>query len=485
MAILTISTASGQPSPGHGQAIEVGQLERCTPDGARTRCRPVSVEQIDLAVPIDHLRQTVIVPPSAVASRLPLAVTLIGTMSSEVRWNGRLVGRNGTVGADRYSEMPGQFRATMPVPREVVRPGRNVVDIRMSAHHRWLPVRMPVQQIGIGYYEGSSSGELGAYWPALLTAGALLLAMLYFGVVAVVGRSRRDALILAGVGACASLQLAIETSRSFLDYAYPWHVMRLSAIVVLVAATAALMCAYVARRFLPRRTVLVAGLSLTTSIVAIATLPFFDVKAWACLCVAGLICLVCAASTARHRGDGRVGTVVAAVFTLMLVVWRQDALDRGYYLFMAALLSALVAEQVMRMRHVYSGYESERERSADLATRLGMAESTGKSIISFRDGAVIHRLAEEDIVHITAADDFCEVRLTNRSPLLVGGTMKAITTSLNDRFLRVHKSHIVNLAHVAAMTPRPGGGHQLVLQDGSVMPVGRTYREAVAERLER
>ena len=458
-------------------------MERCATNGDGEDCRPVSIDQLDLADPIDHLRRTVLVPPAVAAARLPLAVTLVGTMSAEVRWNGTLIGRNGAVGPDRASETAGRFRATIPVPRQVVRPGRNVLDIRMSAHHRWLPIRRPVQQIGIGYYQGRSFRELRAYWPALLTAGALLLAMLYFGVVAVVGRGRRDATILAGVSASAVAQLAIETGRSFVDYAYPWQIARLSAIVLFSAVTAALMCAYAARRFLPERAVLVSGSSLATSVAAIILLPSFDAKAWACLGMAGVVCLLCAASAARRRRDGRIGAIVAILFASMLLAWKTDALDRGYYLFVAALLAGLVAEQVLGLRRIYSGYDAEREHGARLATRLRAAESADQSIVSIRDGSLIHRFPEEEIVRITAADDCCEVTLVNRSPLLVSGTMKALALSLPDRFLRVHKSHIVNLAHVAGVSPRAGGGHRLTLEDGGFVPVGRTYRELVLERL--
>lgn len=473
----------GAMSPAQGQAIGVGPLERCVTNRDREDCRPISIDRLDLADPIDHVRRTVVVSPKVAASQLPLAVTLVGTMSAEVRWNGAPIGGNGVIGPDRASETAGRFHATIPIPRQVVRPGRNVVDIRMSAHHRWLPVRMPVQRIEIGYYEGRSSRELLGYWPALLTAGALLLAMIYFGVVAVVGRHRRDALILAAASASTALQLSIETSRSFVDYAYPWHIARISAIALLAATTGTLVCAYAALRFRSGRAMLVSGISVATSVVAITVLPSFDARAWACLAAAGLICLLCAASAARNRRDGRVGVVVALLFTSMLFLWRADSLDRGYYLFMATLLAGLIAEQVFGLRHIYSGYDTEREHSATLQTRLRAAENAGNLIVSIQDGSTIHRLLEKDIVQITAADDFCEVKLTSRSPLLVSGTMKALAMSLPARFLRVHKSHIVNLVHVAGVNPRPGGGHQLVLEDGSIMPVGRTYRDIVFERL--
>lgn len=477
LAIIAASACFAQEP-----SIDVGPLQRCVPIGETLSCRAVSLDQLSLADPIDHVRRTVTVPPAADDAQLPLAVTLVGTMSAEVRWNGALIGRNGIIGPDRASETAGRFHTIIPVPRSLVHTGANVVDIRLSAHHRWLPVHRPVQQIGIGYYEGQAIRELRAYWPALLTVGVLLLAMLYFGVLAVAGRGRRDALILAASSACVALQLAIETSRSFLHYAYPWQIARVAAIGVLVAISSALMCAYAARRFQPRRMRLVIGASVGSSALAIMLLPSFDAKAWMCLGAATVLCLFCTVTAARDRQDARLGVVVAVLFAAILLIGRGGALDRGYYLFMAALLAGLVAEQVFGLRQLYSGYETERRRSAALTARLVAAEADGRAIISLRDGSAVYRVPEDEIVRITAADDFCEVTLTNQRPKLVPGPLKALAASLPEGFMRVHKSHIVNLQHVTAINPRPGGGQQLALSDGSSTPIGRSYRSLVRDR---
>ncbi len=459
-------------------------LQACTSSDNEFVCRPTTTEQINLGDPISHIRQVVNIPARMINSPVPLAVTLVGTMTSDVRWNGVQIGQNGVVGRDAASETAGHVRATLIVPRELVRPGRNLVDIRMSAHHRWLPVNVPVQQVIIGPYEGLSTTDPGRYWPALLTAGALILALLYFGAAAVTGRDRREALILAGVSACAAAQLAVETSRSFIDYTYPWHIARIAAILLLAALTSALMVAYAAGRLSTRASTRIAWVSVAISIAASVLLPSFDARTWACLFAAAVICLVCAVG-ARHRRDGRSGIAVALLFITLLVWERENALDRGYYLFLAALLAVLVAEQVFGLRQVYARLAGEHERNEALTARLANAASTGSAIVSFRHGAAIHRIPEQEIVRITAADDFCELSLVGRRPLLVDGTLKAMGASLPTQFLRVHKSSIVNLAHVAGLDPKPGGGHQLLHRDGSLTPVGRTYRTAVQARLQR
>ncbi len=67
-----------------------------------------------------------------------------------------------------------------------------------------------------------------------------------------------------------------------------------------------------------------------------------------------------------------------------------------------------------------------------------------------------------------------------------GGTEPTVTdadTALGrldpKRFVRIHRSHVVNVAHVASITRRPAGGYRIVTADGATLPVGRTYHTAV------
>ncbi|HEY5723055.1 MAG TPA: LytTR family DNA-binding domain-containing protein [Allosphingosinicella sp.] len=56
-------------------------------------------------------------------------------------------------------------------------------------------------------------------------------------------------------------------------------------------------------------------------------------------------------------------------------------------------------------------------------------------------------------------------------------------SGLPERFARVLKSYVVNADHVVSVAPRAGGGRALAMSDGSEVPVGRAYREAVDKAL--
>lgn len=49
------------------------------------------------------------------------------------------------------------------------------------------------------------------------------------------------------------------------------------------------------------------------------------------------------------------------------------------------------------------------------------------------------------------------------------------------RFLRIHRSHIVNRDRVASIRRRPAGGYTIVTDRGELLPVGRNYRAVVRD----
>jgi len=49
-------------------------------------------------------------------------------------------------------------------------------------------------------------------------------------------------------------------------------------------------------------------------------------------------------------------------------------------------------------------------------------------------------------------------------------------------YARIHRSHLVNLEHVAQFTPVDGGRFQLEMADGTKLPVSRAYAKVLRER---
>lgn len=458
--------------------VRAGEIRACA---SAASCRPADLQTLALQAPEFLVERDVEVPPGALPLARPLMVTVVAMASSEISWNGVPIGRNGVPGPDSGTEIPGRFIASFTVPSGLVRPGVNRVTARMSAHHLWLPVRRTVHVFEIGYYESPALPGLATYLPALLALGALAAAAIYFAAAFLLERRDRAALLLALVASAVMVQLGVETARSFISYTYPWHLVRVAAIAAAAAATAVLVAGYAAARFAPGWRRQAPALTAAAALASLLLVPWYDLKAIGAIAAGAVALLACAASGMRRGVPGSAAGIGFPLLLFALIAWQRTGfLDQSYYLAMAAALIALVGEQVLVLRQARRAGEMEARRADGLEERLRDSGAGGR-VARLKGGARTHQVAEARIVFVRAADDYCEVRLDDGRTLLVTMTLSRLQRALSGRFVRVHKSYAVNAGHVATLAPRPGGGRQLTLSDGSVVPVGRAYQAAVAE----
>ncbi len=89
----------------------------------------------------------------------------------------------------------------------------------------------------------------------------------------------------------------------------------------------------------------------------------------------------------------------------------------------------------------------------------------------------------DDIDWVEASGNYVNLHVGNRI-YPMRDTMTRIENRLaNEGFLRVHRSAIVNMDRVTQITPFDTGDAQLELTDQTTIPVSRTYRKELKERL--
>ena len=89
----------------------------------------------------------------------------------------------------------------------------------------------------------------------------------------------------------------------------------------------------------------------------------------------------------------------------------------------------------------------------------------------------------EDIDLIQAADNYVCLHI-NSEQHFVRETMNSIESRLDpDKFVRVHRSKIVNIDRIKELHSWFHGDYQVVLNNGSQITLSRTYRDRLFERL--
>jgi len=157
---------------------------------------------------------------------------------------------------------------------------------------------------------------------------------------------------------------------------------------------------------------------------------------------------------------------------------------------------AVAAFELQAIDYLLKPFGEERlARALDRVSTSGDARSSARrarAALSLNGGPVDHLLVRDrgrlvpvavrDIVRLEAGDDYTSVHTRGRN-YLVYLTLQDFERMLDPaRYVRVHRSHIVNLSHVAQFTPAEGGRFVLEMTDGTKLPVSRAHAKALRER---
>ncbi len=87
-----------------------------------------------------------------------------------------------------------------------------------------------------------------------------------------------------------------------------------------------------------------------------------------------------------------------------------------------------------------------------------------------KDARGLLKVPHRDILYVEGCKDYVKL-VTAAKTHLLHETMKEMAETLGGRFVRVHRSFIVAGAHIKLLQPE-----QVVLADGSTLPIGSSYK---------
>jgi two-component system LytT family response regulator len=144
------------------------------------------------------------------------------------------------------------------------------------------------------------------------------------------------------------------------------------------------------------------------------------------------------------------------------------------------------------LRHARSSLEG--KRAGDIGRRLlalvgdkdpGLSEARTPKLdrLVVKSGGRVFFLRTEEIDWIEAAGNYVRLHMGEESHLF-RETMNNIEARLDaSRFMRVHRSRIVNTERIKELQPAATGEYVVVLQNGTRLPLSRGYRDKLQEQL--
>lgn len=108
-------------------------------------------------------------------------------------------------------------------------------------------------------------------------------------------------------------------------------------------------------------------------------------------------------------------------------------------------------------------------------TVLMNSEEAATSIFVKSDKQII-KVDLNEISHIEAYGNY--IRIYTDQMILTQQTLSNFLEKLPNNFIRIHKSSIINFNHVKLID-----GNQIMLQNSIKLPIGKSYRKAVLDRI--
>ncbi|MBB3118336.1 LytR/AlgR family response regulator transcription factor [Pseudoduganella violacea] len=94
--------------------------------------------------------------------------------------------------------------------------------------------------------------------------------------------------------------------------------------------------------------------------------------------------------------------------------------------------------------------------------------------ILIRDGARVHVIPSEKVDFIEAQDDYVQIHTEGKS-FLKNQRLSELETQLEaDKFLRIHRSYLLNIECVSRIEQASKDSHVAVLKDGRKLPISRS-----------
>jgi two-component system LytT family response regulator len=115
---------------------------------------------------------------------------------------------------------------------------------------------------------------------------------------------------------------------------------------------------------------------------------------------------------------------------------------------------------------------------------VGGGRSYGDRVV-IRDNRKIVLLAVDEIDWIESAGNYVRLHVGDETHKM-RSTLTALEQRLDpERFLRIHRSIIVNVDRVKQITPWFHGDSAVILRDGTRLNLSRSYRSSIDRFLER
>lgn len=441
-------------------------------------CRTLSFYQVDPQHKHLWVKATINLPIDYLELQQPSAFYLFARTSSEIYFNGVSIGQNGTPSSHANDEFVGKMDARFYVPKGLLKAGENEVVMRLSSHHGLFHLASPMHFAGFGEYQSSLQFFQNNMLVLLFLLGVLLLGTVYLATLTTGSSRDRSKQLLFVMAFCVIGQIVCELARGLFNYDYPLHDLRLTLVLLFALGFGLCLLAFCLRKVALKKqgTWMLFGAASTVGLIWLV--PGFDLKTLAAIIIPSVIANVVLAWHYWKKRNAPIGNylIVVSVFNLVALANLPEFHDTLFYVVVSGLMILLSTKQAHELLISKAEIAEEQKQIAKLELSLAQAQQKHVSTkLTLTSTGQTQVLATSSILFCKAAGDYVEIYVVDNKQHLFTGSLKQISEQLPETFMRVHRSYIVNLDHVASLTsnPRDVKSHSRLVVGGHDVPVSR------------
>ena len=102
--------------------------------------------------------------------------------------------------------------------------------------------------------------------------------------------------------------------------------------------------------------------------------------------------------------------------------------------------------------------------------------------LKIRSSGKVMLLEMDEVIYFEGFDYYIKVHTATRF-YLVRESLKQLLTRLPKRYVRIHKSSIINLSHLKSLEPLSRGNYEVTLSHGKQLVLSRNYRDSLSDWL--
>jgi hypothetical protein len=424
------------------------------PSFTEADCHQVNQGQVNPQNKAVWIKTNIQVSEDFLHSSDAFALFLLGKMSSEVYFNGQLLGSNGVPAVAANDELVGKMDAKLFVPKTLIKLGDNELVIFMSAHHGFFDLSYPLHFIGLGEFSKVNDIYQHNLWFSLPLLGVLLLGAVYFFTLSFYTEKPKNTVLFLFMALFAAAQLLAEMSRGLFNYTYPFHDIRLLAIVSFAACFGTCLLLFTLGKFADKHKFIWLMFGLISMLLGIILTPGFDSKTALAIFIPAVTALLLLATRywQKRTKSTLVYMLVFASFILTIILNFSSFHNLPYYYIITAMMCYLFIRQANELAWEKAKRKLEEKQVDRLLFRLEQKkQQLSPPKLKISSAGKIELLSTDDISFCKASGDYVEIYLEDKTCHLYSGSLKLLETLLPTTFLKVHRSYIVNLDHVIGL----------------------------------